>query len=512
MVALFTLAGVTLLLRFPFFRDSVIDWDESTLALVGQSLLTGHLPFTQLIDTKGPVTFVFYALGLVGFSREVIGLRIMASLLVWFTGVCIFAITNTLWNRRAAWLAALIWISGASLTKSTQSLMSEHIAMTLVMLSLYLLITGPFLPTRRFFLAGLMAGGAAMTRLNLVLPVLAIGACLVLKFDGNSDRGWLPRGLYIIGLSLPLLLILILYAIAGEIETLYRSMIELSLGYARAIDQETVQLLQAQFFLPLPIEDLPTGRRLLQVVGVGLASATGTVVLAAKARGPAGPTAWQGLLLLWVWLLITEVSILRGGAFFHHYVIQLLAPAAILAGIGIEASFRRLPGRLALPLTIGLCSAIVFSSIDIEAMFSSMHLTNSGTDRGRALARYMKEERLREHDSWLTSHHIAYLLNGSPPLTQLVHPSNLKREYMLKILYGPSCTTKRYVQGILATEPDLIVARENWPDYDSSTNAMIRRYLAKDYKLERMIVDLKLYRRILPSSKPKPQEPIASCG
>lgn len=512
MVTLFTLAGVTILLRFPFFLDSVIDWDESTLALMGQSLLSGHLPYTQLIEIKGPVTFLFYALALIGLSRDVIGLRILASLLVWVTGVCIFATTNALWNRRAAWLAALIWISGASLTNSSQSLMSEHIAMALAMLLFYLLIARPFLPSWRFFLAGLMAGSAAMSRLNLVLPVLAIGACLLLKIDGHSDHRWRHRGCYLIGMSVPLLLILVLYAVAGESRTLHRSMIQLPLGYASDIKPQDVQLLQTQFFLPLPIEDLPTGRRLLQVFGFCVASATGTVALAAKARGPAGPTQGQALLLLWIWLLFTEVSMLKGGAFYHHYVIQLLGPAAILAGIGIEASIRRLSGSLALPVVIGLCSAIIFTSINIEAMLTSLHLIKSGTDRGRALAEYMAEERLVVHDSWLTSHHIAYLLNGSPPLTQLVHPSNIKREYMLQILYGPSCTTKRYVQGILATEPSLIVARENWPDYDSATNAMLRRSLAKDYMLKGTIVDLKLYRRILSSTKAKPQEPIASCG
>ena len=42
------LLDLALLTRFPFFFHDVINWDESTFILVGQSIIDGHLPYVTL--------------------------------------------------------------------------------------------------------------------------------------------------------------------------------------------------------------------------------------------------------------------------------------------------------------------------------------------------------------------------------------------------------------------------------------------------------------------------------
>ena len=41
-----------LLLRLPFFFPDTIDWDESTLILMGQGLLDGLLPYDRIWDSS----------------------------------------------------------------------------------------------------------------------------------------------------------------------------------------------------------------------------------------------------------------------------------------------------------------------------------------------------------------------------------------------------------------------------------------------------------------------------
>jgi len=50
-----------LLLRLPLFFPDTIDWDESTLIIMGQGLLDGLLPYDRIWDSKPPLAFVAFA-------------------------------------------------------------------------------------------------------------------------------------------------------------------------------------------------------------------------------------------------------------------------------------------------------------------------------------------------------------------------------------------------------------------------------------------------------------------
>src|SRR5262249_52048132 len=50
-----------LLIRLPFFFPAVIDWDESTYIIMGQSILDGNLPYIEQWEDKPPLAYLFYA-------------------------------------------------------------------------------------------------------------------------------------------------------------------------------------------------------------------------------------------------------------------------------------------------------------------------------------------------------------------------------------------------------------------------------------------------------------------
>ena len=102
-VALFALLLLlALLTRFPFFFRDVINWDESTFILVGQSILDGHLPYVTLYDLKPPVLFAFFAAVIWVGGKSILAIRLAGMMCVWLIACFTCQIGRRLWNVRVA--------------------------------------------------------------------------------------------------------------------------------------------------------------------------------------------------------------------------------------------------------------------------------------------------------------------------------------------------------------------------------------------------------------------------
>ncbi len=90
-VLLMTAIGIiSLLIRLPFFFIDIIDWDESTFILMGQSILDGHLPYTQLWDLKPPLAFVAYASFIFILGKSIISIRLAGTICVALTAFFVY--------------------------------------------------------------------------------------------------------------------------------------------------------------------------------------------------------------------------------------------------------------------------------------------------------------------------------------------------------------------------------------------------------------------------------------
>jgi hypothetical protein len=72
----------TLILRLPFFFPDTIDWDESTLIIMGQGILDGYLPYDRIWDSKPPLAFVAFAGAIELLGRSVAAIRFVGYLCV----------------------------------------------------------------------------------------------------------------------------------------------------------------------------------------------------------------------------------------------------------------------------------------------------------------------------------------------------------------------------------------------------------------------------------------------
>lgn len=91
---------LSLLMRLPFFFEAVINWDESTFILVGQSLVDGHLPYTELWDIKPHFVAGAFALFILLLGESIASVRLAGALCVTLTAWFTYIIARTIWTPR----------------------------------------------------------------------------------------------------------------------------------------------------------------------------------------------------------------------------------------------------------------------------------------------------------------------------------------------------------------------------------------------------------------------------
>lgn len=70
------LASIAVLVRLPYFCQTVIHWHESTYILLGQDILSGHLPQTVLSELKPSFAALPYAVFIALFGKSIAAIRL----------------------------------------------------------------------------------------------------------------------------------------------------------------------------------------------------------------------------------------------------------------------------------------------------------------------------------------------------------------------------------------------------------------------------------------------------
>src|SRR5262249_35197500 len=140
----FTIIGAlciwALMLRLPFFFPDTIDWDESTLIIMGQGLLDGFLPYDRIWDNKPPLAFVAFAGAIQLLGRTVAALLFSGYLCVVLTSYLVYTASYLIaQNRLSAWVGALV--SAAMISRLEPTLMTELLCVVPLTAALLLLFS-----------------------------------------------------------------------------------------------------------------------------------------------------------------------------------------------------------------------------------------------------------------------------------------------------------------------------------------------------------------------------------
>ena len=463
--------------------------------MVGQSILDGHLPYTKLWELKPPLAFAYYSLAILCFGKSIAAVRFAGALWIACTAFLLSITGKALWNQRTGIIAAIIFILLSALFPDGQAVRSEHVALLPLIAALSLLVTKKTTP-RNLFWAGALTGIASMIRLNLAYVALLVGCFALFVRPVNSIRMILWRGFaYAAGGIVIVFATFIPYLVSNHQHVWWSSVVVASLQRANA-KLSAHEVLQGQWNT---IKMLFLQPHLFGICTLFWLGAIAGIILLVLKWNKISEKQKLGWLFWAIFLISTEISILKSGAAHEHYFIQLIPFIAIPVGLFLDTIvFRHLNWLLISVVSLMFLIAIK-PILGGYYRLASRALDAQPLDNSAALeiANYLKQNGVDGKSIYMMSDHIIYWLVDSQPLSKsTTHPSTIGKEYLLKILLGPDGSSKSEMARVLSKEPEFIVKRKDvWYLQDNEVKQLLKEILLTEYELVHKVQERQIYRR-----------------
>jgi hypothetical protein len=499
---------LALLTRFPFFFHDVINWDESTFILVGQSIVDGHLPYVTLYELKPPLLFVFFAVVILVGGKSILAIRLAGMMYVWLVACFTYTIGSRIFSTRVGNVAGTLYVVASAVIAggSGQATMSETVALVPLMASLVVLQRTTSSPLS-LFIAGILVAVAALVRSNLVFVAFAVGLWILMTHRQRPLAEIAGKVLaYCLGGGLVVLLTLLPYVRANEGKVFWDAVFIAPIIYSSSqLGLSSTIATQATNALGTFTGHLfPTTDNLLGL-GVWVAGIVGLFIAFRDWRNDNGADRHSQWLVL-TYTLAVGLSIVFGGAAYAHYLIQLLpffclCAAVMYSRVG-DYPVRK---RFTLPLAATVLALVLLPvarqySLIIARMRSSETLSY-GTSYD--IAKILRPACVKGCSLYLLTNQLAYwFLNVTPPTKLAVHPADVVVNYSLRAAYGPAATPESEVRKILQTMPDYIVKPDVvWYLGNSPARDILEATVKSSYRIWATTDDQTIYRRIEPRAK-----------
>jgi 4-amino-4-deoxy-L-arabinose transferase-like glycosyltransferase len=477
---------VLIVIRFPSFFFSVFDWDESTLIIMGQSILNGHIPYVTAWDIKPPLAFSMYALFIAIFGKSLLAIRLGGLLCIYIASLLVYNSGKVLLGKTAGIIAALFLMVFVSSGPSGLSTMTEHMLLVPISWALYLLVARR-VTIRSAFFTGLLFGAGILIKTSLIFESLAV---LTILLSGYANSGT-PLSLrakqcaaVFSGMAIPLISTLCYFSMHNAFDPLIRTNVTAVLQYtdwaASFSGKLEIFLLNIRYNLKL--------NPLLWITFI-----FGTAYLFIKGR--------RRFTLIAVPLIIFTFQIvslfMTAQPFGHHYLFTYMPVMATVDGISISqwlSLWAQRKGRtvyhiaLVTVLVCGFFYSLQSSTVKYYGKLRSNLIGKKplGDDSCSRIARFLNSEGVRNRYVYMVnSCQIVYWLTGSLSPTKYIHPSNLLiKDYLIRVMDGPGATRENELLAILAKHPQFIVQRTDlWPKELHTFRMILDKELRTTYEL-----------------------------
>lgn len=482
-----TLALATIVLRLGTMWTEQLDWDEWSFILMGADVAHGHLPFVHEFDLKPPLIFFLFGATIAIFGKSLIAIRLLGAACVFMAAAFVFLVGRRVTGPWPALGGALVTVVLAS-APFGQATSTELPAIVFLAMATWWLTRWP-LGASDAAIAGVLVALAVLTRTNLALVAVVIGGLLlaasVLSREGISGRAW--AAFAAAGLVPPSLLV-IAYAMTGELETLKLAMIDVPLAYSGQLGMVEVAHQHAtQFYYTAQGEPLLYGPTVL-LAAAGVAFALGTLLRRAE---PAQP--WS-LVILFAMTAAVAGSLLIGGAAYPHYWLQLTPFAGLLSAIGIAGLNRLMPAArqaTAFLIAVPLIAGAAISLNAVSKSYASSHPTKQA-------AAYIRATGGAHPSVWALHKHLTLWYLNAPQLSRAgVHPDNLARRAIIDTLAAHGYVGPDEVARLMALQPRFVItdAQGRGLAWVRADGKPIDAWLASHYRRDAQFDDVVVYRR-----------------
>ncbi|WP_350286479.1 glycosyltransferase family 39 protein [uncultured Croceitalea sp.] len=439
-----------LLIRLPFFFRDYVDRDESSFIIMGQSVVDGHLPYTQLWDIKPPVIFFFFALIIYVFGKSFIAIRLIGVALVAITAFFTYKLTNINNAKRIALCFGALCVILQSLFGSLQGVMSEHIAMAFFTPAIYFMAKTKT-KASTWLLCGVLVGLGLMVKLNLAYVALFLG-CTILTLDFikiRSIKSLSSSMLFGIGVLIVIVACFLPYYLTDNSSLWWKSVVEAPLAYAGARQYSPFKLLM--YLMPCLLLFWIGFKK-----GIFQFKNRATVFLLAATLG-------------------TILAFIKSGRVNGHYLI-LIYPVILplVATTFSKASAIRF--KYSTTMIIALLALIPMESyLEYYAIFKNKTEKNTFYNgEGITVPAYFEHNQLSTNNVYFAEYHIGYWMMGIQPITKAAtQPSNVLKDEMFFAYDNPRKTGEEELKHILEViKPQYIVTRKNRRVFDEKKKAV----------------------------------------
>jgi len=509
LLAFIIFLAAALFLRLPYFFIDVIDWDESTFIVIGQSILDGHLPYTETWDLKPPLLPATFSLFILFFGKNIAAIRMGGAICVALTSWITYQIGRELRSIQHGLIAGFLTTASLSLIHSDASAtMSEHIAIVPLMCGIWITINQKF-SSKSVFISGLLLTASALIRLNLAYVVIAIGIAITAfpTFHCLRTKQYLKNALatgicFTCGGALILSLTLLPYALTNQSTLWWKSVVLAPLSYSNSrFTWSEALIVHIKNIIELITDWQPIPPSSASTTAVLLAAGTfsGIFILILKWKKYAADEK-RGLAILCISFLGTSISILKSGQAHFHYLFQICPFLSFFAAEFYTPLTVR--SRLPITLTIGaFISTLIFSTpcIAYKSNFDRI-IQGEPLQTGPSfnIAKYLEKKNLAKNSVFMTKHHLTYwLIDQQPPTPSSTHPSNLAKDFLLQHSMYPGATPYLALKEVFDLHPRFVAAEQNISYFRKYPKALqlFKTTIQEQYKLDTTIDNINIYQR-----------------
>jgi hypothetical protein len=481
---------ISLVIRFPFFFNDVIDWDESIFILMGQSIANGYLPYEQVWDLKPPLGYYFFSLPQILDPKNIALIRFFGTFTISISSILVFFIARKISSSFFSMFSSILFILLTSAwINSGQAVMMEHLALPFILGSLLLLVNNY---NRKYFFSAILLGFAILIRTNLAFIPLALFA--IISFDGVKFPNFKNLCKFIIFLILPTLFFFALYAYNHYLDIFYTTLIKVPIKYTQSGDTP----------LQIIIDFYPAINKAILIWLTGL---LGIIYLIFSAI----PTTAFKILFL-SYFSATTLSIFISGYSWPHYLIQI-APYICIAGLFFVESIHKI--KFLRPYFYAFLLSLTFIFIFYRFDSLSVHLSNYTQSYYRIykdlrnnnqlyigpnfeIAEYINSIQ-RVSDTILVTDSseilLYYLTNRVPLIPSASFPNFILNSSLIDTLTGDK-NSNELMRELLAKNPTRIIIHKSYVINSTGycSNAIFKEILSKNYILEKKISDRYIYK------------------
>jgi len=327
--------------------------DQGIMAVIGEGILHGGLPYRDYWEMGSPAIFLTYSLMFKIFGPAMTTIPLVDLIVSMLTTFLIFLFARALWNRRAGYISALLFAffsngirlgmhAGGDVAFGTFWTLAqrETFMLPLIVLSFYLLFgaDGAKGASWRFLLSGFLAGLVFAYKFS-ALPFLAV---LLLYLNGRAwlnrkqtgpGRLWLKNAVLLAGFLLALVPFILFFALRGALKDMTDVIFTYVYSVYGRLGSNTLGIIKTGLVRTLFISR--------ENFILWIFSPAACLYMMVSDRRP-------GNILVMLWAAAAALFVVMHREFFGYHYLALLPPLSLLTGYGFMTALgpRLSPGKI----------------------------------------------------------------------------------------------------------------------------------------------------------------------